>query len=114
MADPADKTNDLLKELVELTGKVLETQKKQGISRRIAGFETRDRGIARDGYRVLVCGEDAGWVTSGGPSPTLGKNIGLCMIPIDAGKPGTAIEIQVRQRAVAAEIIATPFYSRKN
>ena len=93
---------------------VLEQQKQQGVARRIAGFEMRDRGIARDGYRVLVGGEDAGWVTSGGPSPTLEKNIGLCMIPLDAGKPGAAVEIQIRQRNVAAEIVPTPFYSRKN
>jgi aminomethyltransferase len=93
---------------------VLERQKQDGVKRRIAGFEMRDRGIARDGYRVLVNGVDAGWVTSGGPSPTLEKNIGLCMISLEAGKPGAAIEIQVRQRAVAAEIVPTPFYSRKN
>ena len=93
---------------------ILEKQKQDGVQRRIAGFEMRDRGIARDGYRVLAGGEDAGWVTSGGPSPTLEKNIGLCMIPLEAGKPGTEIAIQVRQRAVAAAVVPTPFYSRKN
>ena len=31
----------------------------------------RERGIGRDGYEVWIDGKPAGWVTSGGPSPTL-------------------------------------------
>ena len=34
---------------------------------------------ARDGYEVFVDGAPAGWVTSGSPSPTLNKNIGLVL-----------------------------------
>ncbi len=88
-------------------------QKESGLARRIAGLEMRGRGIARDGYRVLVGSEDAGWVTSGSPAPFLQKNIGLCMLPVAASKPGQRIEVAVRQRQVEAEIVPTPFYSRK-
>lgn len=88
-------------------------QKEQGLERRLAGFEMRARGIARDGYRVFVDGADAGWVTSGGPSPLLQKNIGLCMLPLAATDIGRSIEIEIRQRHVEAEIVPTPFYSRK-
>ena len=88
-------------------------QKESGLARRIAGLEMRGRGIARDGYRVFAGSEDAGWVTSGSPAPFLQKNIGLCMLPVAASKPGQRIEVAVRQRKVEADIVPTPFYSRK-
>ena len=61
-------------------------QNSEGVTRRVAGFEMRGRGIGRDGYRVFAEGEDAGWVTSGSPSPLLQKNIGLCMLPVAHGR----------------------------
>ena len=91
----------------------LVAQKEKGVPRRLAGFEMRGRGIARDGYRVFVDGSDAGRVTSGSPAPFLQKNIGLCMLPSTKGELGSSIEIEVRSRLVEAEIVATPFYSRK-
>jgi aminomethyltransferase len=57
-------------------------QKETGPQRKLAGFEMRGRGIGRDGYEVYIEGAPAGWVTSGGPSPTLNRNIGLCYLPI--------------------------------
>lgn len=91
----------------------LVAQKEKGAPRRLAGFEMRGRGIARDGYRVFIDGNDAGWVTSGSPAPFLQKNIGLCMLLSAKGELGSSIEIEVRNRLVEAEIVATPFYSRK-
>ena len=91
----------------------LVTQKEKGVKRRLAGFEMRGRGIARDGYRVFVDGEDVGWVTSGSPAPFLEKNIGLCMLPSSMAEVGRTIEIAVRQRRVEAELVRLPFYSRK-
>ena len=88
-------------------------QKEKGVERRLAGFEMRGRGIARDGYRVFADGDDAGWVTSGSPAPFLEKNIGLCLLPASVAEIGRTIEIGVRQRRVEAELIRLPFYSRK-
>lgn len=84
----------------------------KGITRKLIGFEMRGRGIGRDGYEVLLDGRPAGWVTSGSPSPTLGKNIGLCYLPAAASKPGQKIEIVVRNQPVEAETVETPFYKR--
>lgn len=93
---------------------VLAAQKNEGVKRRVVGFEMKGRGIARDGYRVHIDGADAGWVTSGSPAPALGKNIGMCMLPVEFTKVGQPVAIAVRNRMVEAEIVPTPFYSRKH
>ena len=87
-------------------------QKQNGIRRRLAGFEMRGRGIARDGYEVRVDGSPAGWVTSGSPSPTLNKNIGLCYLPAALAQPGRAIQVVIRNEPVDAVTVNTPFYKR--
>jgi aminomethyltransferase len=88
-------------------------QQNSGIRRKLAGFEMRGRGIARDGCEVYLDGEPGGWVTSGSPSPTSGKNIGLCYLPTDrAGLPGRAIQIMIRNQPVDAVTVKTPFYKR--
>ena len=87
-------------------------QKQRGVARKLAGFEMTGRGIGRDGYEVFVNGFGSGWVTSGGPSPTLGKNIGLCYLPADKTEAGRAIHVIVRGQPVEAKIVPTPFYQR--
>jgi aminomethyltransferase len=87
-------------------------QKESGIRRKLAGFEMRARGIGRDGYEVFLNGAAAGWVTSGGPSPTLNKNIGLCYLPAEQSVPGTSIQIMIRNQPVDAVTVETPFYKR--
>lgn len=91
----------------------LARQRAEGIKQKIAGFEMRGRGIARDGYHVLIAGEPVGRVTSASPAPYLGKNIGLCMLPIEYCRSGQLIEIEIRSRAVPAEIVPLPFYKRQ-
>jgi aminomethyltransferase len=91
---------------------VLEPQKKDGAPRKLAGFEMVDRGIARHGYPVFVDGESAGVVTSGTFAPFLQKNIGLCYLPAGKAAVGTALEVEIRGRRVAARVVPTPFYKR--
>ena len=87
-------------------------QKESGIRRKLIGFEMRGRGIGRDGYEVFLNGAAAGWVTSGGPAPTLNKNIGLCYLPAEQSVPGTSIQIMIRNQPVDAVTVETPFYKR--
>jgi aminomethyltransferase len=87
-------------------------QKEAGIHRKLVGFEMCGRGIARDGYEVLLDGAAAGWVTSGSPSPTLSRNIGLCYLPAAQAVPGRSIQIMIRNQPVDAVTVETPFYKR--
>jgi aminomethyltransferase len=87
-------------------------QKESGIKRKLIGFEMCARGIGRDGYEVFLNGAAAGWVTSGGPAPTLNKNIGLCYLPTEQSAPGKSIQIMIRNQPVDAVTVETPFYKR--
>ncbi|MGA3100102.1 MAG: glycine cleavage T C-terminal barrel domain-containing protein, partial [Bryobacteraceae bacterium] len=87
-------------------------QKQAGIRRKLAGFEMRGRGIARDGYEVWLDGAPAGWVSSGSPSPTLNRNIGLCYLPAADAWPGRCFQVVVRNQPVDAVTVETPFYKR--
>jgi aminomethyltransferase len=84
-----------------------------GISRKLVGFEVKGRGIARHGYPILSQGEQVGRVTSGTQSPTLGKALGLGYVPVELSSEGSAFDVEVRDREVAAEVVPTPFYRRQ-
>jgi aminomethyltransferase len=91
----------------------LEGLKNAALSRTLVGLEMIDRGIARDGYRVLNAhAEPIGVVTSGSPSPTLGKNIALAYVPPDAATIGNIVCVEVRGQACRARVVETPFYKR--
>jgi len=86
-------------------------QKAAGVPRKLVGFEMSDRGIARHGYPAKTA-EGPGVVTSGTHSPTLGKPIGLALLPSAASGVGTEFEVEIRGRAAAARVVPTPFYKR--
>jgi aminomethyltransferase len=90
----------------------LAQQKEEGVSRKLVGFEVTDRGIPRDGQDILIGGQRVGQVTSGSPAPFLKKNIGMAYVPVEFAKEGGPIEIDVRGRMVAAQIVPLPFYKR--
>jgi len=87
-------------------------QRESGLTRKLVGFEMTSRGIGRDGYEVSVDSIPGGWVTSGSPSPTVGKNIGLCYLPVSQTQPGQPIQVTVRNQPVDAVVVPTPFYKR--
>ena len=90
----------------------LVSQKQQGVNRKLVGFEMLGREIARDHYPVFVDGREAGHVTSGSPSITLNKNIGLAYVPAENAAMGTRFQVSVRNRLCDAEVVKTPFYKR--
>jgi aminomethyltransferase len=92
-----------------LGAEAIERRAQAPATRALAGFVVEERGIARSDYPILHGGERVGVVTSGAPSPTLGKSIGLGYVPPALAVPDTRIEIGIRGRAVGARIVATPF-----
>ena len=80
-----------------------------GPERTLVGFELEGRGVARAGYAITRGSQEVGTVTSGGPSPTLGKSIGLAYVPPDLAEPGTPLDVQIRGRATAVRVVETPF-----
>ncbi len=91
----------------------LEAARTAGLKRTLVGLEMVERGIARDGYRcVSESGAVVGMVTSGSPSPTLGKNIALAYVPPALSEPGTSIYVEIRSQKCRAQVVATPFYKR--
>jgi aminomethyltransferase len=85
-----------------------------GISRKLVGFQMNGRIIARAGYPVVQEGNVIGKVTSGGPSPSLGKNIGFCYVPMEISGIGTEINILVRHLPVPATVVGRRFYKKRS
>ena len=91
----------------------LEKAKAAGVKRTLVGLEMTERGIARDGYKVLDAGgREIGYVTSGSPAPFLKKNIALAYVPVQSAATGTAVKVEIRGQGVGASVVPTPFYKR--
>jgi aminomethyltransferase len=87
--------------------------KADGVKKALVGLEMVERGIARDGYKVLDgSGREIGYVTSGSPAPFLKKNIALAYVPPDSAAVGTALKVEIRGQGVGAQVVPTPFYKR--
>jgi len=88
-------------------------------AKKLVGFEMIDNAIARQGYEIYYDDKQVGVVTSGGVSPTLGKNIGLGYIKLTKDSIflnktlGTNIQIMVRNKLYNAKIVKRPFIEKK-
>lgn len=88
---------------------VLREQRTLGEVRSLRGLVLRDRGIPRAGMPVLdSSGREVGFVTSGTFSPTLKAGIALALVEPDI-ELGAHVAIDIRGRAIAAEIVKIPF-----
>ena len=91
----------------------LEKQKKEGVTKKLVGFEMIDRGIPRHDYVIAdASGNPVGKVTSGTQSPTLNKAIGMGYVKTQFAKPGSEIFIMIRDKAIKASVCKTPFLNK--
>ena len=90
----------------------LTAQKRDGVTRRLVGFELTGPGVARHGYAVHAGETVIGHVTSGTQTPFIKKSIGMAYVPIEHSKPDTEVSIDVRGRRVGARVVRMPFYTR--
>lgn len=92
-------------------------QKEAGLAKRLVGFEMNSRAIGRHGYPVFANSEDSepvGIVTSGSPSPSLSKNIGMAYVPTEFSKLGTTLWVGVRGEKQEAKVVKRPFFEQGN
>ena len=89
----------------------IEGQKKNGVLRKLVGFEMIDRGIPRHDYIIVnEAGEAIGKVTSGTQSPSLNKAIGMGYVKSEYAAEGNKIFISIRDNKIAAQVVKLPFY----
>lgn len=89
---------------------ILEKQKSEGVTKKLAGFEMQEKAIPRNGYPVVDAeGKTIGKVTSGTMSPMKKTGIGLAYLDTDFTKVGTEIFIQIRNKNIPAQVVKPPF-----
>lgn len=89
----------------------LQEQKKQGVKRKLVGFEMIDRGIPRHDYEIVDAeGNVIGKVTSGTQSPSLQKAVGMGYVNTPFAKEDSEIFIKIRDNKVKAKVVKPPFY----
>ncbi|PNP59495.1 hypothetical protein THARTR1_00985 [Trichoderma harzianum] len=83
-----------------------------GVERRRVGFVVQGA-PAREGAEIQKDGQTIGTITSGVPSPTLGKNIAMGYIKDGQHKAGTEVDVVVRGRKRQAVVTKMPFTPAK-
>ncbi|KUL37087.1 glycine cleavage system protein T [Streptomyces sp. NRRL F-4489] len=87
----------------------------QAPPRKLVGLVAEGRRVPRAGYPVTAAGGTViGEVTSGAPSPTLGKPIAMAYVDAAYAAPGTeGVRVDIRGTHEPYEVVALPFYKRQ-
>lgn len=87
--------------------------KEHGPKRLLVGVELLERGVPRGGYPIYHNDQQIGALTSGAPGLTVHKNIGMGYVEAAHAVVAHPVQVEIRDKRVAAQIVALPFYKRK-
>ena len=89
----------------------LKSQKENGVSKKLIGFEMQERAVPRHDYEIVDAnGNNIGIVTSGTMSPSLNKGIGMGYVTAENAATDSEIFIRIRKKDVPAKVVKMPFY----
>jgi aminomethyltransferase len=88
---------------------IIMQQLQNGVDRRRVGIRMRSGPPARHGVSVYANGEQIGEITSGCPSPSISGNVAMGYVKEEFKKPGTMVELKIRDKFYSAEISKMPF-----
>jgi len=84
----------------------LETQRREGVARKLVGLLLEGKGVLRNHQKVFVGNDGTGEITSGSYSPTLQRSIALARVPRDAGDN---CQVEIRGKLLPARVVKPPF-----
>jgi aminomethyltransferase len=84
----------------------LETQRREGVPRKLVGLLLEGKGVLRNHQKVIVGNNGTGEITSGSFSPTLQRSIGLARVPQDTGD---SCQVEIRGKQLPARVVKPPF-----
>ena len=91
---------------------VIMDQLLNGATRKRVGLAIDGKLPAREGAVVFTGDQTVGTVTSGGFAPSVGAPIAMAMVAAAYAADGTALEIEVRGRRLAAIVVPMPFVAK--
>jgi len=84
----------------------------KGAPRARVGLKATGKGILREHQQVFRDGKPIGQTTSGTMLPFIGSACAMALVESGSVEVGDAVEVDVRGRMVAAEVVPLPFYNR--
>ncbi len=78
----------------------------------LVGLTSDQRRAGRSGATIVIDGQTVGAVTSGIPSPSLSQSVALGYIDAEHATVDTAVDVEVRGKALPFVITKPPFYTR--
>ena len=90
----------------------LAARKEAGVAREALSLAVEKGRVARTGCSVAKDGEEVGIVTSGGVSPTVGKNIARILVTRGVAAEGDTLDVLIRGKPHPMTVVPHPFYKR--